>query len=256
MENPTHDQFEPERLPENDKDRGRRALKRITDWIRSEIKKRAGPQEGESRTVLGELATYLPDYSPDEAFEDAGSSGNGASQEPGFGDRLTLRLKPIRRPARTFPSLESELSADQNAAGKDVGEAGGAGTGSGGSNTGSFGPREGEGIGGSGGRGGGNGRPSVHVYGVRILPVSERKNRYELSFRTDAVGPVRLVLEEAGDSTAMHRKDVRATRDGVSLERVLVKGERTTIEITADAPIGDRAWRLSATADVEEQSEV
>lgn len=257
MENPTHDQFEPERLPEVDKSRGRRALKRITDWIRSEVKKRAGPQEEGSRTVLGELATYLPDYSPDEAFEDAGSSGNGASNEPGFGDRLTLTLKPIRRPTRTYPSLESEPRADQQTDGEDVGEVGGAGTGSGGSNTGTFGPREGEGIGGTGGRGGGNGRPSVHVYGVRVLPVSECKNRYELSFRTDAEGPVRLVLEEAGDSTAMNRKDVRATRDGVSLERVVVKkGERTAIEITADAPIGDRAWRLSATADVEEQSEV
>lgn len=257
MENPKHDQFEPERLPESHKNRGRRALKRITDWIRSEIKKRAGPQETGSQVVLGELATYLPDYSPDEAFEDAGSNGAGASNEPGFGDRLTLSLKPVRRPARTYPSLESELTVDQSGDGEDVGEVGGEGAGSGGSNLGTFGPREGEGMGGTGGRGGGNGRPSVLVYGVRILPVSERENRYELSFRADAEGPVQLVLEEAGDSTAMHRKDVRAIGDGLSLERVVVKkGERTTIEITADAPIGDRAWRLSATANVEEQSEV
>lgn len=257
MENPTHDQFEPERLPASEKGRGRRALKRITDWIRSEIRKRAGPQEDGHRTVLGELAAYLPDYSPDEAFEDAGSDGDGATSEPGFGDQLTLSLKPIRRPAKTYPLLESEQRADRNGDGEDVGEVGGAGTGRGGSNLGRFGSGEGEGVGGTGVRGGGNAQQSLHVYGVRILPVSERENRYELSFRTDAEGAVRLVLEEAGDSSAIHREDVRVVRDGVSLERVMVrKGERKSVEITADAPIGDRAWRLSATASAEEQSEV
>ena len=257
MENPKHDQFEPERLPESDRDRGRRALKRITDWIRSEVKERAGPQEGGNRTVLAELAAYLPDYSPDEAFEDAESGGNGTSKEPGFGDRLALKLKPIRRPSRAYQSLEPQPRADQNGDGEDGGEAGGAGTGSGGSNLGRFGPREGDGTGGTGVRGGGNGQPSVRVYGVRILPVSERENRYELSFRADADGSIRLVLEEAGDSSAMHREDVRSIRNGISLERVPVRrGERTTLEITADTPIGNRAWRLTATARMEEQSEI
>ncbi len=49
MENPKHDQFEPDRLPESERDRGRRALKRITDWIRGEIRKHAGPPEGGKR---------------------------------------------------------------------------------------------------------------------------------------------------------------------------------------------------------------
>ena len=82
MENPQHDQFEPNRLPEKDQDRGRRALKRITDWIRSEVGKRAGPPEGAGRTMLSELAAYLPDLHPDEQFDD----GVGAPEhtEPGL----------------------------------------------------------------------------------------------------------------------------------------------------------------------------
>ena len=46
MENPQHNQFEPERLPDDEKRRGRRALNRITKWIRTEIRKAAGPPEG------------------------------------------------------------------------------------------------------------------------------------------------------------------------------------------------------------------
>ena len=38
MENPKHDQFESDRLPKDDRSRGRNALKRVTDWIRNEIK--------------------------------------------------------------------------------------------------------------------------------------------------------------------------------------------------------------------------
>ena len=253
MENPKHDQFEPERLPEIHKDRGRRALKRITDWIRSEVRKRAGPQEGGKQTVLGELAAYLPDYSPDEAIEDDGGRGASTSKEPGFGDRLTLTLKPIRRPARVDQGLFPEPEPDRDGDGEDLGGSGGSGTGSGEGNGDGSGVGEGDGRGGTGVRGGGKGQHSVRVYGVRVLAVSEHENRYKLSFQAEFDGEVRLALEEAGDSSAMHRGDVRAVQDGVSLERVMVSsGKRTTVEITADAPIGDRAWRLSATESVEE----
>jgi hypothetical protein len=46
MENPQHNRFEPDRLPEGERRRGRRALKRITDWIRSEVRKAAGLRKG------------------------------------------------------------------------------------------------------------------------------------------------------------------------------------------------------------------
>ena len=85
MENPRHDQFEPDRLPEKERARGRRALNRITEWIRGEVRKQAGPPEGGKSTVLSELATYLPDLRPDEPFEDQGTE-NGSAGEPGFGN--------------------------------------------------------------------------------------------------------------------------------------------------------------------------
>ena len=39
MENAQHNKFEPDRLPVADRERGRKALNRITRWIRSEIRK-------------------------------------------------------------------------------------------------------------------------------------------------------------------------------------------------------------------------
>ena len=254
MENPRHDQFEPERLPEEGRQRGRRALKRITDWIRSEVRKQAGPPEGGQTTVLSELATYLPDLNPDEPFEDA-SHANGGTGEPGFAERVTLRLKPVRH--LTPPSLLAELESkeDGDSDGNDTGGVGGGGIGENEGRGGTGGPGEGEGQGGTGGRGG---RPprvtGIPVSGVRILSIQHQENTYQLSFRTGGSGLARLELEEAGDSTTIQRGDIRAIDDGTSLDGVSVsEGQRTTVNITADAPIGERAWRLRAVKKEEDE---
>ena len=249
MENPKHDQFEPDRLPEEDRQRGRRALKRITDWIRGEVRRQAGPPEGGRSTVLSELATYLPDMQPDEPFEDAGRE-NGGTGEPGFGERVTLTLKPIRHPTPpTLPSNE-ESNEDGDSDGDDTGGAGGGGTGTNEGGGGTGGPGEGEGQGGTGGRGGRQPRVrGVPISGVRILSIPGQENCYQLSFRSGDSGVVRLELDEAGDSTTIQRDDIRAVADNVSLDRVsLSEGQRTTVDITADTPIGKRAWRLRAVA--------
>ena len=96
MENPKHDQFEPDRLPKEERVRGRRSLKRITDWVRREIRRHAGPPEGGRSTVLSELAVYLPDYQPEEPFEQAGRDDDEGKGEPGFGRKVTVSLKQIR----------------------------------------------------------------------------------------------------------------------------------------------------------------
>ena len=62
MENPQHDKFEPDRLTEDEKNRGRRALARVVKWIREEIRKHAAPPAIEGSLDLPELAAYLPNF--------------------------------------------------------------------------------------------------------------------------------------------------------------------------------------------------
>lgn len=249
MENPKHDQFEPERLPKEERDRGRRALKRVTEWVRSEIRKKAGPPEGGKRTVLSELAVYLPDYQPEEPFDDTSSDSHGDDGETGFGGRVTISLKPVRRPVPLGLASEDDTESEESA-GEDSGGEGGAGTGENGGSGGDGGGKgEGEGQGGTGARGGGKARRGIPVSRVRMLPLVGRKNRYQLSFLSQKEGVARLILEEAGDSTTIPRNDVRAVGADLSLDKVrLMKGRRQMIEITADGPIDGRAWRLSAVA--------
>ena len=252
MENPQHDQFEPDRLPDDERSRGRRALNRITRWIREELRKRAGPPESTGRTVLSELAAYLPDLHPDDNFDDDGPETEGGTREQGFGDRVTIRLKPNRANASAQEEHDSE-GDDFDGDGDDTGDAGGSGTGEpggGGSRNGS-GEGEGEGEGGTGGRGGRIRRKPVRVTGVRLLPIAGHANRYRLSFRAESSRMVRLELHEAGDSSPIARRDVRAiAADGeaeASLDAVqLTDGGRTELMVTADEQIGGRSWRLSA----------
>ena len=138
MENPQHNRFEPDRLPEAEKERARKALKRITDWIRNEIYKKAGPVDAGVSTVLSELSVLLPDLNPEEPFDDV-SNGSNDGKERGFGDRVTIKLKPIRRSAPTLPS-DGEDDGD-DVAGDHTGTYGGGGTGENGGEGGTGGSR-------------------------------------------------------------------------------------------------------------------
>ncbi len=246
MENPQHDQFEPDRLPKNDQERGHKALKRVTDWVRSEIRKQAGPQKEGRRTVLSELAAYLPDYEPMEAFDEQGQEGGENNSEPGFGEQVTITLKPVRQ--YVSPKLKLDNGADSDVGdGDDTGDKGGGGIGETNGDGGDGGRGEGEGRGGTGTRGGSGARYGISVSSVRILPV-RNKNCYQLSFLAETDGIARLVLAEAGDSSAIPRKDICAVDENISLDQIRVsKDQRTVVEITAnDGPIEGRAWHLSA----------
>ena len=251
MENPQHDQFEPDRLPKEDQSRGRRALKRVTDWVRSEIRKQAGPSQSGNKTLLSELAIYLPDYHPEESFDDGGQEGGESSSEPGFGEQVTITLKPIRRLVSPKLDVEDGVEAD-NGSGDDTGGSGGGSTGENSGDGGDGGTGEGDGKGGTGTRGGGSAQQGISVSAVRMLPIPKSKNCYQLSFLAEADGIARIVLEEAGDSSALPRNDIRAVDEHISLEQVrLSKDQRTVIEVTADEPIEGRAWRLSAFTEVQ-----
>ncbi len=83
MENPKHDKFEPDRLPEDERAKGKRALNRIVKWIRAQIEDKAKPPQAKQVTVLAELARILPDIEPDEKFgsTSAGGGGGGRGRE-------------------------------------------------------------------------------------------------------------------------------------------------------------------------------
>ena len=94
MENPQHDQFEPERLADDrQRRRGRAALKRVTKWIRSELTKLAVPTLSDTATDLDELAQFLPD----EEGIDPPSQENG---EVAFDGSNVIRIKPRRMSGR------------------------------------------------------------------------------------------------------------------------------------------------------------
>ena len=242
MENARHDQFEFERLPDAEKAKGRRALRRMTDWVRAEVRKHAGPPLGGRSTVLKELAAFLPDFQPDEPF-DAGSDGDDGSGEPGFADQVNLSLKRVRRPVPKGLDSEEEISGDGD--GDDTGDFGG---GNGNGNGNGDGPGDEDGKGGTGDKGGGQANPRrIFVSNVRIVPLLDRENCYRLSFNSDDSAVVQLHLEEAGDSSAIRRDDVKSAIDGVTLDSLQVRGGvRTVVDITADSPIGGRSWRLTA----------
>lgn len=246
MENPQHDRFEPDRLPEHDRARGRRALGRIVSWIREEISKLASPPTTGEATDLSELAQYLPDLEPDEEF-DSPPRSDGA-HEPGFSGPSVVRLKPRPIRATPLPWGEGTFGGDDSDQGEDGGGSGdGNNEGEGGTGV---GPDDGDGKSGEGDRGGGGGRETVPITDVRLVAVAGQENRYRVSFVAGSGGEVRLEIGEAGDSAAIERKDLQAFgADGkpLELDRVqLTEGERTTITITGTQPIGGRAWRVRA----------
>ena len=154
MENPQHDRFEPDRLPEEERDKGRRVLRRITKWVRDEIRKHAGPPEIGTKTELSELARLLPELDSDEPFDDTSNEYSVGKREQNFGEAITVKLKPIRKSGLAKSANDED---DSDSVGHDIGTSGGGsdGTGTAGGAGGSTGLEEGEGRGGTGGKSGG-----------------------------------------------------------------------------------------------------
>ena len=246
MENPTHDQLEPNRLLDDKVETGERALKRIRDWIRSKVRELACTSSTGQTTLLPELAKLLPDYYPDEEFED--SSDAIEDGEPGFAERITVKLKPIRR--SVMPSLPiDEEQEDLDGDGEDTGTLGGGRLNEDDdsiANGNQMASGEGETTGGLGDRGGGKGRRLIQISGVRVLPIPDRSNCRRISFVPEKSGLAMIRIDEAGDSAPILRDDIRFA-DGSPLESVeLKRGERHTIDITADDPLEDCALRVVA----------
>ena len=226
MENPTHDQFEPERLDPDEaaRARGKRALARIVRWIRDEISAVAAPPRSESVTVLTELAKLLPDTDPDDAF----SAGN---EDRRFGGDFEIRLKP-RRTITSGLTPESAGDARDEEGGDDGADSTESGAGS---NGGESPP----------------GRDAVAVEDVRYLPVAGNRRGCRIWFTPRAdIQQASFSLVEAGDSVEFVRSDLKVVASDGSETALtdyrldLAAGKRYGLEIAAERPIDGRAWRL------------
>lgn len=250
MENPQHNEFQPERLPKGDRIRGKKALQRVSQWIREQIRKRAARHSTESSDELPELARFLPDTDSPTPLSSS-SSARGDESDFDARERRILwrpRRSRLRARQRAFPPADSSEGGD----GDELGQEGGQGGGTGQGDRKSVGHQEGEGIGGSGTRGGNIGRVLVELEDVRVLPSKLTSDRYRVSFTPRKSARVHVHIAEEGDSVAYERDDIAAYRvvdqQKLSLKSIdVVKGERFEFEMTGRHGSFDSAWRITAT---------
>ena len=239
MENPSHDQFEYPRLPEDERDRGRIALDRLKNWLRGELRKYAAPAISEVTEEVDELAAYLPDDRPGP-FADGKREGDTVKA---FGEIGEVLRKAPRRPA--IMTLDDDADDE---AGEDGGNAGGSGDGDGGGGGGGSG--DGPGPDGPGNPGGRRGRTAVVLRDVRVLHMLDDPQRCRVSFSAEESGVVVIQIEEAGDSSVERRTDLKAyDRDGTTLDLDrfrLISGRRHEFDVAGHEPTAGIAWRVSA----------
>lgn len=247
MEGPQHNQFEPERM--DDPDPGHRALERLRTWIRDQLGEYAAVPPVEVSEEVTELAHLLPLDAPGPFKQSPRSAEDVETTEKAFGEMGAVRVKRIKARA---PLLQLDSEDDDDAEGgdgADVGGTGGSSEGGGRGGEGGSGAGDGDTAGGTGSRGGGRGATPVEVRDVRVLPVEGHEDRCRVSFTPLASGTVRLLIEEAGDSTALKRPDLQVFAGGVAqqLSNVVVTANtRVSLEIRGDGPLRDRAWRVIA----------
>lgn len=249
MENPAHDQFEPQRLPEQDRRQGRAALDRVVEWIREKLNAVAAPPESDDTMELDELARFLPDL---DAPGPLGAGTKDGVREKAFGTPGLVVSKEHKRRVRPGP-LPSEAEHEN---GHEAGGSGGAPVGDGGGETGGGrgGSGDGDRTGGTGSRSG-TGRASIQMQDVRVLPVDGQETCARVAFTPEASGTVRLSLEEAGDSNAQPIAGVRLfdemdqeiTATGIELEA----NRRTFIVAKADGRLTGVALRLTTNSTIE-----
>ena len=255
MENPAHDQFEPDRLLPDEKRRrrARRALNRVTEWVRHELREAASPPAIGASEVVSELAHLLPDIEPDDAF----GEGNGTDRR--FGGGEVIELRPTRRtrsaslPDDTADDTGDDTSLDEG----ERGEVARSGTGEKDHDDDADNDRgSAESVSSNGTTGGGRVRRPLAIKDVRLLPQAGEDLRLCFTPLVYAKG-VRIELAEAGDSSVVVRSDlcVVTSHGEVPMREYRLDFEkdcRSVVHVRGEAKWRQRAWRLQAMVSPEE----
>lgn len=245
MENPEHNQFKVDRLPESDREAGEQAFKRLVRRIREEVRKIAKRERlGTAIASANQhVIKCLPDRTADEQFADDGGATDAGS--PWNGAEV-IKRRPKRRVVA--PSLELDDTTGEGT-GEDRGTEGGGG-GEDGSASGGGGEGEGEASGGTGTRGGGRGRDAVPLHNVRHEAFVDEIGTVLLRFTPQVSGTVSLRIREAGDSGAQPRRDITITTeegDPVNIDHYeVVSGRREAVVLHAAGAADEIAWTVQA----------
>ena len=249
MENPAHDKFEYQRLPEHEQDRGRLALDRLRRFLRQQLGIHAAPPQIEVSEVLDELADYLFDDRPGP-FEGA-SKRDGA--EAAFGEVGAIKRKQPRLRVRPQATLDTDTESAEGGDGNEAGETGGGQQGPGGVSTedgNGDGPGEGGGSGGTGNRGGSKGSRIVELEDVRVLHDPTNPHRARIRFTTSTALTAKLLIDEAGDASAIQRTDLTVFDEHGAVwsgsQREFPANTRHELTIVGEQAIADAAWQVAA----------
>ena len=253
MENPAHDKFEYQRLPDHEQDKGRLALDRLRKAVREQLGIHAAPPQIEVSEVIDELTDYLFDDRPGP-FEGVASKD---AAEYAFGEVGVVRRKQPRLRVRPQVTLSREEEDVEGGDGDDSGDVGGARQGPEGgvkSDDGNGGGAgQGSANGGSGRRGGTGGRQLIELEDVRVLHDPTNPQMATILFTAPTNLTARLLIDEAGDASAIQRQDLTVLDEHGDIlsdeSRTFEAGVRYALTLEGEQPLADAAWQVGAAAE-------
>ena len=242
MENPKHDQFEVDRLPEDKQKIGADALKRVTNWIRKSVREIAKRTKEVNSEQIAELSRYLPLTESDGPLD---LNADGEKSFDKYGNITKSRIK-----VRTYPSPIYEPGDEDE---EEDDDENGNGSGGGGGGTGPDG----------GGTSSENGDAKVwrqiEISDVRVVPIGEHEGVYRVSFTPKQKAVIKLQFKRAGDN---HTYEPRKTLQTASISKkgklkrasiptFKVKAlKRFFIDIYDPSPVPNAAWIVSAAEEI------
>lgn len=218
MEPPRHDDFEPDRLAQEDRRKGRVALSELTKWVREMLHRHATDPVSDV-TRIDELADYFADES------DEGQNGNREEDPSGA---IIIR-------ARRLPPKDKRNRSDQPSGnGSDPGESEGEAEGLAGGRPGDSNESTGGSPSGSGGGDSAVGSKTImSLTNVRAIPLTPRVRR--VAFTPTCTGNIRLQLQDSGADTNRKLSVLSSTLGSVQNGEIIgimaVAGERVVLEV-------------------------